>query len=427
MDFRMSAKELDRLELMREIEQGRLSRRQAARLLRMSERQLRRLVRRYEREGPQGLMHRSRGRPSNRKLGVETRVAAVAFMNEDGFDDYGPTLLSETLRAEKGIEISRETIRQWMIAEGRWGARKAKVHHRQWRERKACSGEMVQMDTSIHDWFEGRGDEAVLIAMIDDAKSELFCRFHTTDSTATNMAVLRDYIRRYGRPRSLYVDKASHFMSSREPCAEEQRAGKKAQTQIQRALEELDIEHIPAHSPQAKGRVERCFGTLQDRLVKALRRADLATIEQANTYLELVFLPLWKCRFTQEPREAANAHRSRKGYDLNAIFSHQEPRCVTDDYTFSYRGVRYQIEKRSTAAGLRRSKIIIEQRLDGSRKVRWQGRYLRCHPVPDRPPTANREQHSKALVSPRTAANPKPAPNHPWRQGCTLMRAEITP
>jgi hypothetical protein len=257
---------------------------------------------------------------------------------------------------------------------------------------------MVQMDTSIHDWFEGRGEQAVLIAMIDDATSELYCRFFPTDSTATNMTMLRDYIRRYGRPRSLYVDKASHFMTTRHPTPEEQRAGKAAQTQIQRALEALDIAHISAHSPQAKGRVERCFGTLQDRLVKELRRANISTIEQANAYLDKTFLPFWKRRFTQEPREAADGHRCRKGLNLNAIFSHQETRCVQDDYTFSYGNVRYQIHKRSIQAGLRRSRVTIEERLDGTRKVFFRDRYLRYHPI--REPSQSTGPHAARKHTP---------------------------
>ena len=425
MSYRMSSKELDRLSLMRELELGRLTQRRAAQLLGISARQVRRIVRRYERDGPAGLIHRSRGRPSNRQFDAETRAAAVAFMHEADLHDYGPTLLSETFAEERGIEVSRETMRGWMTLEGCWKPRRANVQHRQWRERKACRGEMVQMDTSIHDWFEGRGEEAVLIAMIDDATSELFCRFCAADSTASNMSVLRAYLRRHGRPCSLYVDKASHFMTSRAPSPAEQRAGKGAQTQVQRALEELGIAHITAHSPQAKGRVERCFATLQDRLVKALRRAKIATIEEANAYLKRVFLPLWRRRFTQPPREAANAHRPAKGYDLNAIFSHQQTRCVTDDYTFSYRGQRYQIHKRSIAAGLRRSEVTVEERLDGKRKIRWRGRYLRCHPIADAPSPPQAATPANTHASAK--ASRKPDPNHPWRQRCTLMRAEAKP
>lgn len=416
----MSRKELDRVQVMQDLEQKRVTQCRAAELLGVSERQVRRLLRRFERAGPEGLIHRSRGRPSNRRMAEKVRATAVAMMREEGLSDYGPTLLSETMAEETGLRLSNEGMRQLMIAEGCWHPRKAKVRHHAWRERKACFGEMVQMDTSIHDWLEGRGQEVVLIAMIDDATSELFCRFYPTDSTATNMACLRDYIRRYGRPRALYVDKASHFMTSREATAEEQRAGKHAQTQIQRALEELKIEHITAHSPQAKGRVERCFKTLQDRLVKGMRRAGIATMDEANAYLEQVFLPKWKARFTCEAKEEANAHRPRKGFNLNAILSHQETRCVADDYTFSYRAAKYQIQKRSVAAGLRRSRVTIEERLDGTRKVRWRGHYLRWQPLPEH---AHRPVSNKAApATPGKKTKHKPAANHPWRKKCLPSR-----
>lgn len=418
MGFWMSSKEADRLELLVEIENGRLSREEGAALLGISTRQLRRVVGRYREQGAAGLVHRSRGRVSNRRIPEEVREQVIDLLKEEDFRDYGPTLFSEAVAEELGYEISRETIRHWMIGHGSWNPRKAKVKHRQWRERKACYGQMVQMDTSIHDWFEGRGDEAVLIAIIDDATSRLYCRFFPGDSTATNMTLLRDYIRGYGRPRSLYVDKASHFMVNREPTPEEQRAGIQAQTQIQRALKELDIEHIVAHSPQAKGRVERCFRTLQDRLIKGLRRAKIQTIEQANTYLTQVFLPLWEQRFTQEPREKADVHRSAKRYKLDAVFSYQETRHVADDYTFSYQGQRRQILKKGIAPGLRRSAIICEERLDGSFRVRWRGKYLHTKLLPaDATP-----QRKSAVRAPQPPSAKKPKPcskppySHPWKR-----------
>ncbi len=424
MEIRMSTKEADRLEWIRDIDQGRLSREEGARLLGISKRQLRRILGRYRKEGPSGLVHRSRGVRSNRRIPDAVRDEVLALLQEEDFHDYGPTLFSETVAEELGHEISRETIRQWMVEQGHWTPRKAKATHRQWRERKACYGQMLQMDTSIHDWFEGRGEEVVLIAMIDDATSRLYCRFFSGDTTAANMTLLRDYIRRYGRPRSLYVDKASHFMVSREPTPDEQRAGKSAQTQIQRALEELDIEHITAHSPQAKGRVERCFRTLQDRLIKKLRRAKIHTIEEANAYLEEVFLPLWEQRFTQEPREAADVHRRRKGLKLDAIFSHQETRRVADDYTFSYKGQHYQILKESVCAGLRRSDLVCEERLDGTFKVCWRGRYLRVKALPGQASKRTPSTKTQPRQAPTNKPRPKPAHNHPWKRRAIPLAAD---
>jgi hypothetical protein len=287
---------------------------------------------------------------------------------------------------------------------------------------------MLQMDTSIHDWFEGRGEEAVLIAVIDDATSRLLGRFFETDSTATNMALLRAYIARHGRPGALYVDKASHFMTTREPTVEEDLAGQGAQTQIQRALAELGIEHITAHSPQAKGRIERCFQTLQDRLVKGLRRAGVRTIAEANRYLEEVFLPRWQDRFTVDPREPADAHRPAKGFDLDAVFSHQETRTITDDYTFSYHATRYQVLAQSVAPGLRRDTVTVEARLDGTLRVRWRDRYLQVKRLPEHaaPRKAPRSQPAPDKApAPRPPA--KPGPEHPWRRGSGTAAAASAP
>lgn len=423
MFLQMSSEEFDRASVIKDVVEGRLTQRQSAELLSRSERQVRRMVRRYRSEGPGGLIHRARGRPSNRRISEEARSQATALMHEEAYGDYGPTLLSEALMQTKGIKLSNETVRRLMIAEGVWEARKAKAHPRQWRERKACFGEMVQMDTSIHDWFEGRGEKAVLIAIIDDATSRLFCRFYPTDSTATNMACLREYIRAYGLPRSLYADRASHFVTTREASIDEQLSGRPAQTQIQRALAELKIEHITAYSPQAKGRVERCFGTLQDRLVKGMRQAGIAAIDEANAYLEQVFLPMWNEQFTCEPEEKVDAHRSTAGFDLDAIFSHQDTRYVCDDYTFSYDSHKCQIEPRSVAAGLRRSRVTIEERLDGTRKVRWRGRYLRWHVLPE----SSRKKAAKKKRKAEPAAcgaktRRRPAPDHPWRRRCLPKR-----
>ena len=374
MELRMSQKERDRLKVMSELSKGKLMQVEAAEILGLSERQVRRVLRRFEAGGDGGLVHRLRGRRSNNGVGAAVREQAVDLIKAQ-YGDYGPTLASEVLAEEHGIVASRETVRHWMIDAGLWKSRQARVHHRQWRERKSCFGEMAQMDTSLHDWFEGRGESAVLIAMIDDASSRLFLRFYPTDSTVTNMTHLRDYIRRYGRPVSVYADRASHFMTTRQPSVEEDLEGREAETQIKRALRELDIEYIAALSPQAKGRVERLFKTLQDRLIKALRRKNIATIADANRYVEEEFTRQWQQRFAVEPASRVDVHRSRKGFDLQAIFSVQHTRTVTNDYTYQYQNERYQILPKSIDAGLRRSKIIIENRLDGTQRVRWRKRY----------------------------------------------------
>lgn len=420
MELRMSQKERDRLRVIAQVQGKKMSQAEAAAILGLSVRQVRRLLRRYEQMGDAGLVHQLRGRCSNRRTESAVQDQAVALIKTH-YRDYGPTLASEVLAAEHGISVSRETVRHWMIAAELWQSRQAKVHHRQWRERKACFGEFVQMDTSLHDWFEGRGESAVLIAIIDDATSRVFLRFYGTDSTRTNMSHLRDYIRRYGRPVAVYADRASHFTTTRHPTIDEELAGQRAHTQIERALGELEIEYIAARSPQAKGRVERLFKTLQDRLVKALRRKGIATIEQANRYLDEEFMHYWRRHFAVMPTSTADAHRSRKGFDLDAIFSVQHKRTVTDDYTFQYENDRYQIGKKSIQAGLRRSKVIIENRLDETQRIRWRKQYLRCHKIepeklkkPARLVGATPVGLRPPSVAP-TSKKQKPAPNHPWK------------
>ena len=421
MELRMSQKERDRLKVMAQVQSKRMAQQEAAEVLRLSSRQVRRLLRRYEEHGDAGLVHELRGRRSNRCMDPAVRERAVALIRTQ-YMDYGPTLASEVLGAEHDIVVSRETLRHWMIEAELWQSRRAKVQHRQWRERKACFGELSQMDTSIHDWFEGRGESAVLIAMIDDATSRIFLRFYTTDSTGTNMTHLRDYIRRYGRPVAVYADRASHFTTTRQPNLDEELAGQKAQTQIERALGELEIEYIAALSPQAKGRVERLFKTLQDRLVKALRRKGISTIEEANRYLDGEVIPYWRQHFAVKPTCAADAHRPRKGFDLDAILSVQHTRTVTDDYTFQYANDRYQIGRKSIQAGLRRSKIIIENRLDKTQRIRWRKQYLRCNKIepekikkPARRVGATPVGLRPPSVAP-TREKKKPAPNHPWKR-----------
>jgi transposase-like protein len=428
MQLLMSQRERDRLRVIQEVASGeegaqRLTQARAGELLGLSERQVRRLVKRYREAGDGGLIHRGRGRRSNRRTPAGTRQRVVKRLRKT-YAGFGPTLAAEKLAERDGLVVSRETVRRWMIAEELHEPRRRRVEARKWRERRACYGELVQMDTSTHDWFEGRGEEAVLISMIDDATGRLWMRFYPTDSTATNMAHLREYIVRCGRPVALYADRASHFKATRPATIAEQLEGREAQTQIQRALGELQIEYIAAHSPQAKGRVERSFGTAQDRLVKELRLADIATIDAANAFLEATYMPLVNRRFTVEPRCAVDAHRSADGFDLDAIFSVQENRMVANDYTIRLHNTRYQITQRPLPPGLRRSRVLVEQRLDGSLRLRHRGRYLRCERLGPAPPSApaapapvGLRPPSAGAAKPQRPAPPTPKADHPWKRG----------
>src|SRR5215510_5546872 len=220
----MAAKERDRLKVIVQVKEGKLTQEEAGKLLRISSRQVRRSLRRFEAEGDGGLIHKLRGRPSNHRIKAKVRTRAVALVAK-AYRDFGPTLAARYLAEKKGLVVSRETLRGWMIRAELWQSREARVRHRQWRERRACYGELVQMDTSIHRWFEGRGEEPVLIAMIDDATSRLEAWFYPSDSTRTNLAMIRRYLIRHGRPVALYADKASHFKTTRCDDLEEALAG----------------------------------------------------------------------------------------------------------------------------------------------------------------------------------------------------------
>ena len=256
----MSEKERDRLGVVKQVTAGLVSVRQGAELLGISARQLRRSIRRYECDGDVGLTHQARGRESNRRVAEAAREQAVEQLRQDDWSDFGPTSAAEKLAEYVGIVVGRETVRQWqtvvcpMIEEDLWKPRPRKGTHRSWRQRRECFGELVQMDTSIHDWFEGRGEQAVLVCLVDDATGRKFARFFASDTTAANMAILRDYIRRYGRPRAVYADKASHFVTTRASSVEEQLEDRQPETQVGRALRELGIEQIVAHSPCGRSR-----------------------------------------------------------------------------------------------------------------------------------------------------------------------------
>jgi transposase len=423
MELLMSVKERDCLKIVSQLAgpgggAGKLTQAQAADLLGCTERHVRRLVRRYEHEGDAGLVHKSRGRPSNRCLPQEFREQVMVQVRKH-YRDFGPTLAAEMLAERHGLSVSRETLRQWMIAEELWKPKRRKAVYRQRRPRRECFGELVQIDTSEHDWFEGRGESAVLITLIDDATSRVTMRFFEADDTQANMTILRDYIALHGRPMAFYGDKASHFRVNRPASVEEQLEGLEPETQIGRALRELDITWFTAHSPQAKGRVERSFDTAQDRLVKLMRLDNIRTIEEANRFLQERYMPQFNERFTVPPACDTDAHRTCEGLDLDAIFSHQEERVVTRDYTIRFKNQRYQIKKESAAPGLVQSKLIVEQRLDGSIWLRWRDQYLQFVTITPTPtgaaaalPVGLRPPYRAAAKG--TAVTPKA--DHPWKK-----------
>ncbi|HET9177550.1 MAG TPA: ISNCY family transposase [Terriglobia bacterium] len=296
----MNQKERDRLKVLHEAEKGHLTQKQAGVQLKLSERWVRELVGRLRKEGDGGILHRLRGRASKRKLSAAVRAKVVRLVKRE-YAGFGPTLAAEYLGEKHGVVMSKESVRQILMEAGVWKRKRRRVEPvHVWRARRPCCGEMVQWDSSEHDWLEGRGPKLSLLAMLDDATSRAQARFAEHDTTEENFRLLESYLKRWGRPGEFYTDKDSLFTVNRPVREADDEAWPEAWTQIGRALKELGIGWIAAHSPQAKGRIERFFGTAQDRLVKGLRQAGAQTLKEANAYWEQEYLPMWNRRFTVE-------------------------------------------------------------------------------------------------------------------------------
>src|ERR1700674_4450973 len=335
----MTQADRDRLVTLRKAKKDLITQREAAEELELSIRQVQRLLDRLQDRGDKAVIHGLRGVPSNRRIEEKIQQQAVKILSAPVYEGFGPTLAAEYLGKKHGIEASKETVRKWMIRGKLWRTEREKVRQvHVWRPRRSRFGELVQWDTSEHDWLEGRGEKLYLIAMIDDATSRLFARFVRHDSTEENMKLLWSYLEKFGRPLTFYTDKASLFQTAEKRKRDEPGVGKDPvempPTQIARALGELGITWTAAHSPQAKGRVERNFGTAQDRLVKGMRVAGVRTLEQANQYLANDYLVWWERELTVEAANADDAHRRlEKGHNLAASLSHVETRQVRPDYT----------------------------------------------------------------------------------------------
>ena len=382
----MTQADRDRLVTLRKAKKRLITQRQAAEDLGLSVRQVKRLLYGLKKFGDKAVIHGLRGKPSNQRIAKTVEEEAIQILSADLYKGFGPTLASEYLADKHDIEVSKETARQWMIRAKLWRAKEQKVKAvHLWRPRRSRFGELVQWDTSEHDWLEGRGEKLYLIAMIDDATSRLFARFVRHDTTEENMKLLKSYLEKFGRPLAFYTDKASIFRTAEKRRRDEPGVDKDPvempPTQIGRALRELGIAWIAAHSPQAKGRVERNFGTAQDRLVKGMRVAGVKTLEQANQYLEETYLVWWERELTVESAHSDDAHRPlEKSHSLVASLSHVEMRQVRNDYTVPLDGELYQIERQAIVGGLRKASVRVEKRLDGSIAVRFGERYLPVSP-----------------------------------------------
>ena len=414
----LSQQERDRLKVLHEVQQKQVAQVEAAQRLEITDRHIRRLLLRVSERGDRAVIHGLRGRPSNRKLAASFEQKILARVRQR-YADFGPTLATEHL-AKDGLLVSRETLRKWMTKATLWRPRRQRVKAiHVWRERRACFGELVMQDSSPFRWLEERGPAGHFIALIDDATSRVWARFVEHDTREENLRTLEGWLRRYGRPLAHYTDKNSIFRTAGPAALAEQLQGTGARSQFGRALEELGIAWIAAHSPQAKGRIERLFETLQDRLVKEMRLAGIDTIAAANHFLEMHFLPEWEQRFTVAPRNPRNAHRRLgREHRLEEILSVRVARKVADDHTVRWEGNRWGVPREEVCAGLRGAQVEIERRLDGSHWLRFRGRYLRLRHCPE---PASRAVSPSGLRPPGLTAHPvsktrkSVPPQHPWR------------
>lgn len=412
----MSTKEVERLTVIAQVAERRLKQRQAMRWLGLSKRQVIRLVKAYRREGAAGLVSKRRGRASNRRGDEQNKVDALQLVRTH-YHDFGPTLAAEKLWEYHALPVSKETLRQWMIADGLWQEKrrkKAKIH--QSRQRRACFGELVQLDGSHHDWFEGRRPPCCLYVLIDDATSQLMgLWFAEQETTQGYFRVVREYLTHCGRPLAFYSDKDSVFRINQPEVSAER------QTQFERAMQDLDIELIHADSPQAKGRVERANGTLQDRLVKEMRLRGIHTLAAANAFLP-AFIADHNRRFAVVPASPIDAHRRTLPTKdiLDRIFSLQHVRTLSKNLELSYHGTLYQVQTTGVGYGLRHAKVTVCEDAQGQVTLWYQGRglpytrYDKAHRVNE---AVNAKQITARVDRVVRLAKPTvPVRDHPWRR-----------
>ena len=395
----MSQEERDWLEWLKRVQDGVVTQQHAAAKMGVSGRWVRKLLARMKTDGDAVVVHGLRGRSSNRRIDEQTQARVVELLKQPEWHDFGPTFASQQLAKRHGIEVSKETVRGWMVVAELWKAQPRKLGEKHfWRPRRSGYGELVQWDTSNHDWLEGRG-EAVryLVKWIDDATSRSGGRFVLHDGTRENMGVLWQYAEGNGRMVDLYTDRAGIFMvAPRAKESAQQRQEADRLTQFGRGLRELGIGWIPAYSPQAKGRVERSFGTDQDRLVKHLRLAKVKTLQDANKFLEAEYWPEWNERFARTLEGVVDMHRALTPQtDLASALSHVEQRVVSNDYTFSFAGRRYQIARTDVKTGMRGKSLRIELHLNGALRARFEGVYAEVS-----------ECGAKAPAAPKPAGKP---------------------
>lgn len=408
---RLSSKERGRLDILSKVKLGVLTLVKAAALLSVSYRQIRRVYKRYLAEGSEGLKHGLRDHVSNHRIDLERR-ARILDLYSSKYEDFGPTLAVEYLCEVDGETLSEETLRRWLIEAGVWHVRTRGSVHRKWRERREYWGELIQMDGSEHDWFEGRRAKASLMVMIDDATNWTHAKFFESETTVAAMSVFEEYVGYYGLPLALYVDRDAIYKTTRDSTVDETLANQMPLTQFGRAMSELDVDLILANSSQAKGRVERRHQVFQDRLVKAMRLEKIGSLESANAFLERNFLDSMNNKFHVEARSPANVHRKlRREINLRHVLCYREERVVQNDWTVSWCNRFFQLDEAHHKLSLAKKAIEVNELLDGTIRLVYRGKELQWRELVERVPAINKKR------PPTTPTKPpyKPAANHPWR------------
>lgn len=409
----MSQKEASRYDVIKKAIEKEIKGTEAARILNLIARHIRRLKKKVEKGGLRGLIHASRGKPGNRKMPGEEREKIKKLINKH-YPDFGPTFAAEKLEEIHKIKRDPKTIRAIMIEENLWKPKlKKKQEYRSWRQRRAAFGELEQYDGSYEYWFEDRGPKCCLLAAIDDATGDITrAKFNEHEGVEPTFNFWQEYLEKQGKPMAIYVDKFSTYSMNQKPAGE----NPDTLTQFQRAMRQLNIEVITAHSSQAKGRVERLFGTLQDRLVKELRLNNISTVKEANEFLEKAFIPKFNAKFSVAARSNVNLHKKitrQEKEKFPSIFSRHCERTIRNDYTLSCKNIWYQLEETQSVAMFRNETVTVEERFDGSICFRLKGKYLNYKQLPERPRKVSGKSIPWVLAKPLPV---RPAADHPWRK-----------
>jgi len=412
----MSQKELNKYEVIKRTIRKEITVKKAGELLCLCERQIYRLKDRVKKKGVEGLIHGNRGKPSNRRMLEEERQQIAKLLHQH-YPDFNPTHASEKLDAIHHIKKDPKTIRQIMTEEGLWTPKKRrKPDYRSARPRKEHYGEMEQFDGSYDYWFENRGPYCCLLASIDDAKGTITeARFVLDEGTLPVFGFWQEYLLTNGKPRSIYLDKLRTYYNNLKTALDDE----EMLTQFQRAMKELGVELIVAHSPQAKGRIERLFKTLQDRLIKEMRLRNISDIETANQFLKEEFIPWFNAKYGLEPARKANLHRQltqAEKKQLPSILSRQSERIVRNDFTIAFKTKWYQLSKEQPATVRPQEKVLLEERIDHSLWIRLRGKYLNYQVLPAKPQKQIRQPWVIAASLKSERKPYKPPKDHPWRK-----------